>query len=164
MLIFWSLDLERMLIWQKKILWKSAIYHSIKLPFDAEVAKKILNVVYSNAPSCFRSKLFCNSIILFTASTSSTSNTGSSSTYDRNSKITEAVGQMKSMGFSDEGGWLTQLCSTKRGNIEQILDVLAPVKKWKSISKQVTKSYWKVKNFFLWWFEICTIQDHETTL
>ena len=63
---------------------------------------------------------------LFTASTS---NTGSSSTYDRNSKITEAVGQMKSMGFSDEGGWLTQLCSTKRGNIEEILDVLAPVKK-----------------------------------
>ena len=65
---------------------------------------------------------------LFTASTS---NTGSSSTYDRNSKITEAVGQMRSMGFNDEGGWLTQLCTTKRGNIEEILDVLAPVKKWK---------------------------------
>jgi len=59
----------------------------------------------------------------------STSNTGSSSTYDRNSKITEAVGQMRSMGFNDEGGWLTQLCTTKRGNIEEILDVLAPVKK-----------------------------------
>ena len=26
-----------------KILWKIAIYHSIKLPFDAEVAEKILN-------------------------------------------------------------------------------------------------------------------------
>ena len=26
-------------------LWKSAIYHSIKLPFDAEVAEKILNVI-----------------------------------------------------------------------------------------------------------------------
>ena len=25
--------------------WKSAIYHSIKLPFDAEVAEKILNVI-----------------------------------------------------------------------------------------------------------------------
>ena len=33
------------------------------------------------------------------------------------------------MGFNDEGGWLTQLCTTKRGNIEEILDVLAPVKK-----------------------------------
>ena len=27
-------------------LWKSAIYHSIKLPFDAEVAEKILNFIY----------------------------------------------------------------------------------------------------------------------
>ena len=34
-----------MLIWQF-FLWKSAIYHSIKLPFDAEVAEKILNVIY----------------------------------------------------------------------------------------------------------------------
>ena len=34
-----------MLIWQKKI-WKGAIYQSIKLPFDAEVAEKILNVIY----------------------------------------------------------------------------------------------------------------------
>ena len=49
---------------------------------------------------------------------------------------------MRSMGFSDEGGWLTQLCTTKRGNIEQILDVLAPVKKWKE--KKITK---RVKNF-----------------
>ena len=30
----------------KKYIWKSAIYHSIKLPFDAEVAKKFLNVIY----------------------------------------------------------------------------------------------------------------------
>ena len=46
MLIFRSLDLERMLIWQNFFLWKSAIFHSIKLPFDAEVAKKFLNVIY----------------------------------------------------------------------------------------------------------------------
>ena len=47
MLIFRLLDLEQMLIIQK-----SAIYHSIKLPFDAEVAEKILNVIYlfMNAP------------------------------------------------------------------------------------------------------------------
>ena len=35
-----------MLIWQKK-LWESAIFHSIKLPFDAEVDEKFLNVIYS---------------------------------------------------------------------------------------------------------------------
>ena len=46
MFIFRLLYLERMLIWQKKI-WKSVIYHSIKLPFNAEVAEKILNVIYS---------------------------------------------------------------------------------------------------------------------
>ena len=44
MLIFRLLDLERMFIWKKK-LWKNAIYCSIKLPFDAEVAEKILNVI-----------------------------------------------------------------------------------------------------------------------
>ena len=29
----------------KKKLWESAIFHSIKLPFDAEVAEKFLNVI-----------------------------------------------------------------------------------------------------------------------
>ena len=39
---FRSLDLERTLIYQK--VWgKSVIYHSIKLPFDVEVAEKLLN-------------------------------------------------------------------------------------------------------------------------
>ena len=59
--------------------------------------------------------------------------TPSASTYggksDRNATISDAVGQMRSMGFTDEDGWLTQLCTIKRGNIEQILDVLSPVKK-----------------------------------
>ena len=40
---FRSLDLERVLIYQNFFLWKSAIFHSIKLPFDAEVAEKFLN-------------------------------------------------------------------------------------------------------------------------
>ena len=31
---------------KKIFLWKSAIFHSIKLPFDAEVAEKILNGIY----------------------------------------------------------------------------------------------------------------------
>ena len=39
------LDLKQRLIWQKKI-WKSAIFHSIKLPFNAEVDEKFLNVIY----------------------------------------------------------------------------------------------------------------------
>ena len=30
----------------KNFLWKSAIYHSIKLPFDAQVDKRFLNVIY----------------------------------------------------------------------------------------------------------------------
>ena len=38
---FRLLDLEQMLIWQF-FLWKSAIHHSIWLPFDAEVAEKNL--------------------------------------------------------------------------------------------------------------------------
>ena len=46
MSIFGLLDLERMLIYQKIFLWKSVIYHSIKLPFDAEVAEEFLNVIY----------------------------------------------------------------------------------------------------------------------
>ena len=43
--IFRSFDLERMLIWQFFFLWKSAIYHSIKLSFDVEVAEKTLNII-----------------------------------------------------------------------------------------------------------------------
>jgi len=43
--------------------------------------------------------------------------------------IAEAVNQMMSMGFSNDGGWLTQLLETKNGDIEKALDVLQPVKK-----------------------------------
>ena len=35
-----------MLIYQNFSLWKSAIFHSIKQPFDSEVAEKFLNVIY----------------------------------------------------------------------------------------------------------------------
>ena len=44
--IFWSLDFERKLIWQIFFLWKNAIFHTIKLPFDAEIDEKFLNVIY----------------------------------------------------------------------------------------------------------------------
>lgn len=37
--------------------------------------------------------------------------------------------QMLAMGFSDDDGWLTQLITMKRGNIDEVLDVLAPVEK-----------------------------------
>ena len=43
--IFQLLDLEQMLIWQF-FLWKIAIFHPIKLPFDAEAAEKFLKVIY----------------------------------------------------------------------------------------------------------------------
>ena len=43
---FRSLDLERVLIYQNFFLWKSAIFHSIKLPFDVQAAEKILHVIY----------------------------------------------------------------------------------------------------------------------
>ena len=49
--IFGSLDLEHMLIYQKKCLWKGAILPSIKLPFDVQAAEKILHVIYCTRQS-----------------------------------------------------------------------------------------------------------------
>nr|CAD7435703.1 unnamed protein product [Timema monikensis] len=43
--------------------------------------------------------------------------------------IAAAVQQMMSMGFSNDGGWLTQLLESKRGDIYQALEVLQPVRK-----------------------------------
>ena len=41
---FQSVDLELTLAYQKTFIrWKSAIYHSIKMPFDVQVAEKFLN-------------------------------------------------------------------------------------------------------------------------
>ena len=45
--IFQSPPAKRTLICHFFFLWKSAIFHSIKLPFDAEVAEKFLNGIYS---------------------------------------------------------------------------------------------------------------------
>ena len=42
--IFWLLDLDLKLILQKRFFFlKGGIFHSIKLPFDAEVDGKFLN-------------------------------------------------------------------------------------------------------------------------
>ena len=43
---FWSLDLDVRWSTKKLLRWKSAIYHSIKLPFDVEVDEKFLNGMY----------------------------------------------------------------------------------------------------------------------
>lgn len=45
-----------------------------------------------------------------------------------NPKIQQAVEAMMSMGFSNEGGWLTQLLVSKDGDIGKALDVLAPAR------------------------------------
>lgn len=45
------------------------------------------------------------------------------------SRVSEARDQMLAMGFTDEDGWLTELITMKRGNIDQVLEVLMPVGK-----------------------------------
>ena len=47
--IFRLLDLE---------LWKSAIFHSINLPFDEQAAEKILNVIYYACTEAFMTDIF----------------------------------------------------------------------------------------------------------
>ena len=45
-----------------------------------------------------------------------------------NRSIDDARAQMLGMGFSDDDGWLTQLLKLKHGNIEQVIELLSPVK------------------------------------
>ena len=42
-------------------------------------------------------------------------------------RIGETKEQLMAMGFTDEDGWLTDLVTMKKGNIDEVLDALAPV-------------------------------------
>ena len=42
------------------------------------------------------------------------------------SLIEETVRQLRSMGFDDEGGWLTELTRAKGGDLSKVLDALHP--------------------------------------
>jgi len=46
-----------------------------------------------------------------------------------NPQVNKALAQLKVMGFTDEGGWLTKLLETKNGDINQLMDVILPCKK-----------------------------------
>ncbi|KAL5459847.1 hypothetical protein EMCRGX_G033230 [Ephydatia muelleri] len=41
-------------------------------------------------------------------------------------QIQIAVAQLRSMGYEDEGGWLTELVKAKKGNVEHVLEALHP--------------------------------------
>lgn len=47
---------------------------------------------------------------------------------DKELKIIKAIESLKSMGYSDDGGWLTRLVSAKNGNINAVLDAITPTK------------------------------------
>merc|ERR1711994_203060 len=44
-------------------------------------------------------------------------------------KVAAALRTMKAMGFSDEGGWLSNLLKAKSGDVGMVLDTIQPAKK-----------------------------------
>ena len=45
---------------------------------------------------------------------------------DKELKIIRAIEHLNSMGYTDDGGWLTRLVSAKNGNINAVLDAITP--------------------------------------
>merc|ERR1711913_243675 len=41
-------------------------------------------------------------------------------------KVADALAQMKAMGFSDDGGWLSNLLKAKSGDVGKVLDAIQP--------------------------------------
>merc|ERR1711913_69177 len=41
-------------------------------------------------------------------------------------KVADALAQMKAMGFSDDGGWLSNLLKAKSGDVDKVLDAIQP--------------------------------------
>lgn len=50
------------------------------------------------------------------------------STFPTGPHVNHAVHTMMAMGFSNEGGWLTQLLDSVNGDIPRALDLLTPHK------------------------------------
>lgn len=40
--------------------------------------------------------------------------------------VEEALAQLSSMGYQDEGGWLKELVQAKGGDVSKVLDALHP--------------------------------------
>merc|ERR1719328_558116 len=47
---------------------------------------------------------------------------------EQDDKVEAALKTMKAMGFSDEGGWLSNLLKAKSGDVGKVLDTIQPVK------------------------------------
>merc|ERR1712233_296534 len=47
---------------------------------------------------------------------------------EQDNKVEAALKTMKAMGFSDEGGWLSNLLKAKSGDVGKVLDTIQPVK------------------------------------
>merc|ERR1712004_646906 len=47
---------------------------------------------------------------------------------DKKDKVEAALKTMQAMGFSDDGGWLSNLLRAKSGDVDKVLDTIQPFK------------------------------------
>ena len=54
-------------------------------------------------------------------------------------RLEKSLEQMKSMGFTDEGGWLSRLLVAKDCNIARVLEAIQPtaIRKWEAASANI---------------------------